>query len=44
MFEAVSKSILEGKPVPTPPQDAIANMRTIDALFRSEKLGGWEKL
>ena len=44
MFEAVSKSILEGKPVPTPPQDAIANMRTIDALFRSEKSGGWEKL
>ena len=31
-------------PVPTPPQDAIDNMKVLDALFRSEKSGGWEKV
>ena len=44
MFDAFSKSVIEGKPVPTPPEDAIANMRAIDALFRSEKSGLWEKV
>jgi len=44
MFDAFSKSVIEGRPVPTPPEDAIANMRTIDALFRSEKSGLWEKV
>jgi len=42
MFDAFSRSVLEDRPVPTPPSDAIANMRTIDALFRSEKSGLWE--
>jgi predicted dehydrogenase len=37
-----SKAILEGTPVPTPPEDAIANMKVIDAMFRSEKSGTWE--
>lgn len=37
-----SKAILEGAPLPTPPEDAIANMKVIDALFRSEKSGNWE--
>lgn len=37
-----SKAILDGKPLPTPPEDAIANMKVIDALFRSEKSGVWE--
>jgi predicted dehydrogenase len=44
MFDAFSKSIIEGKPVPTPPEDAIANMRALDTLFRSEKSGNWEKI
>jgi predicted dehydrogenase len=44
MFDALSRSIIEGKPLPTPPEDAIANMRAIDALFRSEKSGLWEKV
>jgi predicted dehydrogenase len=44
MFDAFSKSIIEGKPVPTPSEDAIANMRALDALFRSEKSGGWERI
>ncbi|MCX7788157.1 MAG: Gfo/Idh/MocA family oxidoreductase [Spirochaetes bacterium] len=42
MFEAFSRSIREGTPVPTPPEDAVANMKVIDALFRSEQRGGWE--
>ena len=42
MFDAFSKSVIEGKAVPTPPEDAISNMRVIDALFRSEKSGLWE--
>ena len=37
-----SKAILEDTPVPTPPEDAIANMATIDALFQSAHTGGWE--
>ena len=37
-----SKAVLEGAPLPTPPEDAIANMKVIDALFRSEKSGAWE--
>jgi predicted dehydrogenase len=37
-----SKAILDGKPVPTPPEDAIANMKVIDALFRSGQSGTWE--
>ncbi len=44
MFDAFSKSVIEGRPAPTPPEDAIANMRAIDALFRSEKSGLWEKV
>jgi predicted dehydrogenase len=37
-----SKAILEGSSVPTPPEDAVANMKVIDAMFRSEKSGTWE--
>lgn len=42
MFEAFSRCIRESTPVPTPPEDAVANMKVIDALFRSERSGGWE--
>ncbi len=44
MFDAFSKSVLEAGEVPTPTSDAIGNMRAIDALFRSEKSGFWEKV
>ena len=44
MFDAFSTSVLEGREVPTPVSDAIGNMRAIDALFRSEKSGFWEKV
>ena len=42
MFEAYSEAILAGGPEPTPPEDAVANMKVLDALFRSEASGGWE--
>ena len=44
MFEAFSRAVRDGAPVPTPPQDAIDNMKVLDALFKSEKSGGWEKV
>ena len=44
MFEAFSRAVSEGGTAPTPPQDAIANMKVLDALFRSEKSGGWERV
>ena len=37
-----SRAIVDGSPVPTPLEDAVANMRVIDALFRSAARGGWE--
>ncbi len=37
-----SRAILDGTPVPTPPEDASGNMKVLDALFRSEKSGNWE--
>jgi predicted dehydrogenase len=44
MFEAFSRVVREGGTEPTPPEDAIANMKVLDALVRSEKSGGWEKV
>ena len=44
MFEAFSRVVREGGSAPTPPQDAIDNMKVLDALFRSEKSGIWEKV
>ena len=43
-FEAFAEAILQNKPVPTPPEDAINNMKVLDALFRSEQSGNWEKV
>jgi len=36
------EAIVAGKPAPIPIEDAIANMRVIDALFRSARSGHWE--
>jgi predicted dehydrogenase len=45
LFEGFSKAIRgEGEPLPITPQDSIANMRVLDALFRSEKSGRWESV
>ncbi|WP_455381710.1 Gfo/Idh/MocA family protein, partial [Salinispira pacifica] len=41
-FDAFSRAVRNGGPAPTPPSDALANMKVIDALFRSEKSGSWE--
>lgn len=41
-LEAFSRAIREGaETAPTPPQDALDNQRVLDALFASEKSGGW---
>jgi predicted dehydrogenase len=42
--DAFSRALVEGSPLEFPIEDAIANMRVIDALFRSAKSGAWEKL
>ena len=42
MFEAFCRAVREDKPVPTPPSDGIANMKVLDALFRSGESGRWE--
>jgi predicted dehydrogenase len=36
-----SQAILEDSKVPTPLEDAVANMEVIEALFRSAELGTW---
>jgi len=43
-FEEFSKAVRGGGPAPTPAEDAVANMKVIDALFGSEKSGGWEEV
>ncbi len=36
-----SKAILADTPVPTPIEDAVSNMKVIEAVFRSAKAGSW---
>jgi predicted dehydrogenase len=43
-FDAVSRAILDDTPVPTPLDDAVANMRVIDAVFASARAGAWVEL
>ncbi len=43
MFAAFCRALRSGSPAPTPPEDGVANMAAIDALFRSEKSGTWER-
>jgi predicted dehydrogenase len=38
-----SRAIREGGEVPTPLEDSVRNMAVIEALFRSEKSGAWER-
>jgi predicted dehydrogenase len=42
-FEAFSRALRQELPVPTPAEDAVANQKVLDALFRSESSGVWEK-
>jgi predicted dehydrogenase len=41
--DAFSRAVTGEAPLAYPIEDAIANMRVIDAFFRSAKSGGWEK-
>jgi predicted dehydrogenase len=40
--DAFSRAIRENTEVPVPLEDALANMKVIDAIFRSGKSGKWE--
>ena len=42
MFDAFSESLIEQKPVPVPIEDAIHNMKVVDAVVASAKSGTWE--
>jgi predicted dehydrogenase len=42
--DAVSRAILDDAPVPTPLEDAVANMRVIDAVVASARAGSWVDL
>ena len=42
--DALSRAILDGAPVPTPLDDAVANMRVIDAVYASGREGRWVEL
>ncbi len=37
-----SRAILKNEPVPTPVQDAVANMKVIDAVIASHRSGQWQ--
>ena len=39
--DAFSLAVLKDSPVPTPLEDAVANMRVIDAIVESSKTGAW---
>jgi predicted dehydrogenase len=39
--DAFSRAIIDNSPVPIPLEDAVANMRVIDALVRSGREGTW---
>ncbi len=44
MCEAFTDAVLNGTQVPTPLEDAWANMRVIDAVFESGRTGRWVEL
>jgi predicted dehydrogenase len=44
MGEAFAEAALSGTAVPTPLEDALANMRVIDAVFKSGRRGKWVEL
>ena len=42
--DELSRAILDDTAVPTPLDDAVANMRTIDAVLASARSGGWREV
>jgi len=43
-FESFSRAIREGTGAPIGADDAVANQKVLDALFRSAEKGGWEEV
>jgi len=41
--ELMSLAILNDTPVPTPIEDAVANMRVMEAVIESSRAGSWVK-
>jgi predicted dehydrogenase len=39
--DAFGRAVLENRPVPTPLEDAVSNMRVIERIFASAESGGW---
>lgn len=44
MFEAFADAILNNNPVPTPLEDAVANMKVIDAVVKSAETKEWAEV
>jgi len=44
MLAAFSRAVREGAAAPFPPEDGVAGMSALDALFRSERSGAWEDI
>jgi len=44
MLDAFARAFREGGFAPTLSEDAVANMAVIDAVYRSEKSGAWERV
>lgn len=42
LFDGFSQAVRAGGPVPIDPQDAVDNLKVLDALRRSAESGGWE--
>ena len=42
--DLMARAILDDTPVPTPIEDAVANMRVIEAIFRSGRQNAWVAL
>ncbi len=42
--DAFSRAVLDNTPAPTPLEDAVANMRVIDAVFDSDRRKAWVEL
>ena len=44
IYDLFSKAILENTPVPTALEDAVNNMKVIEAIFKSSEIGSWNTL
>ncbi len=42
LFEVFAEAVRDKKPAPVGPEDAVANMKVLDALFRAGESGAWE--